>query len=61
MIVWDCLSAEDIGKLFAYQMETHGTEMVDPHLPTKAVVVTGEVESTEEIERLMTQPRSRGE
>ena len=61
MLLWDCLSAEDIGKLYSYQMETHGTELVDPHLPTKAVVQTGELEPLESIDKLMRQPRSRGE
>lgn len=59
MLVWDLLSAEDIGKLYAYQMEYFGLKMKDPRVPVPAVVLTGELEQTEEIERLMRQPRSR--
>ncbi len=53
------LSAEAIGRLFAFQMEHHGLKLVDPHERVKAVTVEGEVEPAEEVERLMKQPRSR--
>ncbi|KKL25232.1 hypothetical protein LCGC14_2407340 [marine sediment metagenome] len=58
-LLWDLLSPEAIGKLFAYQMEQYSLKLVDPHLPVKAVTVAGEVEPPEEVERLMKQPRSR--
>ncbi len=63
MLVWELLSAELIGKLFAFQMEHHGLKLVDPHLPVKAVTVAGEVEPAEQIDKLMRQApsRSRGE
>ncbi|KKL57851.1 hypothetical protein LCGC14_2231310, partial [marine sediment metagenome] len=40
-MVWDLLSAELIGKLFAFQMEHHGLKLVDPHEPVRAVTVAG--------------------
>ncbi len=58
-LLWDLLSAEAIGKLYAFQMEHHGLKLVDPHEPVRAVTVAGEVEPPEEVERLMKQPRSR--
>ena len=59
MLVWDMLSAEAIGKLFAFQMEHHGLKLLDPHEPVRAVTVEGEVEPAPEIERLMAQAPSR--
>ena len=59
MLVWDMLSAEAIGKLFAFQMEHHGLKLVDPHEPVRAVTVAGEVEPADEIDKLMRQARGR--
>ncbi|KKN62239.1 hypothetical protein LCGC14_0513760 [marine sediment metagenome] len=58
-MVWDLLSAEAIGKLFAFQMEHHGLKLTDPHEPVRAVTVAGEVEPPEEVEKLMRQAPSR--
>ena len=59
MLLWDLLSAEAIGKLYAYQMEQYGLKLLDPHLPVKAVTVAGEVEPPEQIDKLMRQARGR--
>ena len=59
MLLWDLLSAEAIGKLYAFQMEHHGLKLLDPHQPVKAVTVAGEVEPPEQIDKLMRQPRGR--
>ena len=58
-LLWDLLSPEAIGKLFAFQMEHHGLKLVDPHEPAKAVTVEGEVEPPDQIEKLMRQARGR--
>ncbi len=58
-MVWDLLSAELIGKLFAFQMEHHGLELVDPHEPVRAVTVAGELEPPDQIDKLMRQARGR--
>ncbi len=51
MLLWDLLSAEAIGKLWAFQMEHHSLKLVDPHEPVRAVTVEGEVEPPEQIEK----------
>ena len=59
MLLWDLLSAEAIGKLYAFQMEQYGVKLLDPHQPVKAVTVAGEVEPPEQIDKLMRQARGR--